>query len=156
MPSSRFLRVAFVFLCTYGAQAQVSTAAPSLTALPEKGLAGHDFLYAGESHDRKVFLVRHGKIDWSYDDPQGKGEISDAVLLSNGNLLIAHQYGVKLISPEKKILGAMIRPRAMKFTPPFPSVPRTCSTFRTATPRDAIATANKSPRCWRRPMRWRR
>ncbi|MBW8749386.1 MAG: hypothetical protein JF584_17875 [Acidobacteria bacterium] len=100
---SRSLSVIFVVLCAYGMQAQVSTPSSSV-ALPGKGLASHDFLYAGESHDRKVFLVRHGKIDWSYDDPQGKGEISDAVLLSNGNLLIAHQYGVKLISPEKKIL----------------------------------------------------
>ena len=97
---SRSLSVTFVVLCTYGMQAQVSAPAISMP-LPGKGLAAHDFLYAGESHDRKVFLVRHGKIDWSYDDPQGKGEISDAVLLSNGNLLIAHQYGVKLISPEK-------------------------------------------------------
>ena len=41
---------------------------------------------------------------WSYDDPAGKGEISDAVMLSNGNILFAHQYGVTLISPEKKVL----------------------------------------------------
>ncbi|WP_263418228.1 beta-propeller domain-containing protein [Terriglobus albidus] len=99
---SRSLGMIFVVLWAYGTQAQVS--APSSISLPGKGLAGHDFLYAGESRDRKVFLIRRGKIDWNYDDPQGKGEISDAVLLSSGNLLIAHQYGVKLISPEKKIL----------------------------------------------------
>jgi hypothetical protein len=61
-------------------------------------------MYAGESHDRKIFIVRKGKIVWSYDDPAGKGEISDAVMLSNGNILFAHQYGVTEITPEKKVV----------------------------------------------------
>ncbi len=69
-----------------------------------KGLAQHDFLYAGESHDRKIFIVRQGKVAWRYDDPAGKGEISDAVMLSNGNILFAHQFGVTLIAPDKKVL----------------------------------------------------
>jgi outer membrane protein assembly factor BamB len=79
--------------------------APLFSApLPGKGLAQHDFLYAGESHDRRIFLVRKGKIVWSYDDPAGKGEISDAVMLSNGNILFAHQYGVTEITPEKEVV----------------------------------------------------
>jgi outer membrane protein assembly factor BamB len=72
--------------------------------LPGKGLAQHDFMYAGESHDRKIFIVRHGKIVWTYDDPGGKGEISDAVMLSDGNILFAHQYGVTEITPQKKVV----------------------------------------------------
>jgi outer membrane protein assembly factor BamB len=72
--------------------------------LPGRGLAQHDFFYAGESHQRRMFVVRQGKIVWSYDDPAGKGEISDAVMLSNGNILFAHQFGVTLITPEKKVL----------------------------------------------------
>jgi outer membrane protein assembly factor BamB len=48
--------------------------------------------------------VRKGKVDWEFHDPKGKGEISDAVLLSNGNVLFAHQFGVKLIDREKKVL----------------------------------------------------
>jgi len=79
-----------------------------LVALPaaaqSTSLAQHDFLYSGESHDRRIFLVRNGAVAWSYDDPAGKGEISDCVMLSNGNILIAHQFGVKLMTPEKKIL----------------------------------------------------
>jgi outer membrane protein assembly factor BamB len=67
-------------------------------------LSRHDFLYAGESKQRKIFIVRGGKVVWSYDDPEGKGEISDAILLSDGNVLFAHQFAVELISPEKKIL----------------------------------------------------
>jgi outer membrane protein assembly factor BamB len=86
------------------AQTPVETVVYSPAQLPGKGLAQHDFMYAGESHERRIFVVRQGKIVWSYDDPQGKGEISDAVMLSNGNILFAHQYGVTLISPEKKVL----------------------------------------------------
>jgi len=74
------------------------------TILPGKGLAEHDFMYAGESHDRRIFIVRQGKVVWSYDDAAGKGEISDAVMLSNGNVLFAHQYGVTEISADKKVI----------------------------------------------------
>ena len=77
---------------------------PAQPSLPAPSLAAHDFLYAGESHDRRISIVRHGEVVWSYDDPAGKGEISDCVMLSNGNILFAHQFGVTLISPEKKVL----------------------------------------------------
>ena len=74
------------------------------TRLPARGLAEHDFLYAGESHERRIFLVRQGKVVWSYDDPAGRGEVSDAVMLSNGNVLFAHQFGVTEITPDKKVV----------------------------------------------------
>lgn len=91
-----------VSCCLYG---QAPSSSPSKPAtLPGKGLAQHDFLYAGESKNRKIFLVRHGEISWTYVDPAGKGEISDAVRLSNGNILFAHQFGVTLITPEKKVI----------------------------------------------------
>ncbi len=77
-------------------------AAPAV--LPGHGLAEHDFFYAGESRDRHMYIVRHGQVVWSYDDPQGRGEISDAVLLSNGNVLVAHQFAVQLIAPDKTVL----------------------------------------------------
>lgn len=76
----------------------------STDALSGNDVARHDFLYAGESKDRKIFIVRDGKIVWSYEDPTGKGEISDAVLLSNGNVLFTHQFGVTEITHEKKIV----------------------------------------------------
>ena len=72
--------------------------------LPGKGLAQHDFFYAGEARTRDMYIVRAGQVAWSYNDPTGKGEISDAVLLSNGNILFAHQFGVTLITPDKKVL----------------------------------------------------
>ena len=111
----RSILVAFVvalgFVRWGSAQPQTTAPANNLTpALPGKGLAEHDFLYAGESKNRRAFIVRKGQIVWSYEDPAGRGEISDAVLLSNGNLLLAHQFGVKLISPEKKELWKLEAP----------------------------------------------
>jgi hypothetical protein len=92
----------------------------SSLALPGKGLAQHDFLYAGESKNRRAFIVRNGKVVWSYDDPAGRGEISDAVLLSNGSLLIAHQFAVKLISPEKKVLWNLDAPKGTEIHTAMP------------------------------------
>lgn len=88
--------------------------------LPGKGLAQHDFLYAGESKQRRAFIVKGGEVVWSYDDPAGKGEISDAILLANGNLLIAHQYAVKLISPEKKLLWNLDAPEGTEIHTAMP------------------------------------
>jgi len=102
-------RSAFVFasfaLAFCGLAQTAPISAPPLPAhLPGKGLAQHDFMYTGESRDRRIFIVRHGEIVWTYDDPAGKGEISDAVMLSNGNILFAHQFGVGIITPDKKIV----------------------------------------------------
>ena len=79
-------------------------------ALPGKGLAQHDFFYAGEQKQHWMFIVRKGKVVWSYVDPNSKGEISDAVLMSNGNIVFAHQYGVTVITPEKKVLWSYDAP----------------------------------------------
>jgi len=72
--------------------------------LPGAGLAQHDFLYAGEAKSQDIYVVRSGKVVWDFHDHATKGEISDAVLLSNGNLLFAHQFGLTLIDRDKKVL----------------------------------------------------
>ena len=74
------------------------------TVLPGRGLAQHDFLYAGEAKTRDIYIVRGGQVVWSYHDPSGRGEMSDAVRLSNRNILFAHQFGITLISPDKQVL----------------------------------------------------
>lgn len=53
-----------------------------------------DFLYAGQSKSRKMFIVKNGEVSWRYDDPNGKGEISDAILLTDGHILMAQQYSL--------------------------------------------------------------
>jgi hypothetical protein len=72
--------------------------------LAAQDLARHDFFYAGEQKQQKMFIVRGGRVAWSFFDPQGRGEISDAVLFPNGDVLFAHQYGVTLIDRDKKVV----------------------------------------------------
>jgi len=96
--------LALALAITLYAQAQTPADGRAPETLPGKGLAQHDFMYAGESHDRHIYIVRGGKIVWSYNDTIGKGEISDAVMLSNGNILFAHQFGVTEITPDQKVV----------------------------------------------------
>lgn len=81
----------------------VAAAANAPAVLPGKGLAQHDFFYAGEAKEERLSIVRKGAIVWSYTHPR-RGEISDAVWQPNGNILFAHQYGVTEVSAEKKVL----------------------------------------------------
>jgi polygalacturonase len=72
--------------------------------LPGKGLSQFDFFYAGESKEQNMYIVKNGQIVWEYKGPKDQGEISDAVLMTNGNILFAHQRGITLITPDKKVL----------------------------------------------------
>lgn len=93
------------FAITVSAQESKPAGKPNFPeSLPGRGLAQHDFLYAGESKTRDIYLVRGGQVVWEYHDPSGRGEISDAIRLSNGNILYAHQFGIKLINQEKQVL----------------------------------------------------
>jgi hypothetical protein len=101
------LSAGFLWTLAPGAaqEAKPAAAAPAFPrVLPGKGLAQHDFFYAGEAKTQDMYIVRKGKVAWEFHDPAGKGEISDAVLLSNGNVLFAHQFGVTLIDRNKKVL----------------------------------------------------
>jgi hypothetical protein len=88
----------------HGQEAKPAAKPIAPAVLPGKGLAQHDFFYAGEAKTRDMYIVRAGQVAWSYNDSTGRGEISDAIRLSNGNVLFAHQFGVTLITPDKKVL----------------------------------------------------
>ncbi|HEV2695236.1 MAG TPA: hypothetical protein VG347_20250 [Verrucomicrobiae bacterium] len=94
---------AFALSCTVSQGQAIATNNPAVI-LSGKGLTQHDFFYAGEAKTRDMFIVRAGKVIWAYNDTSGNGEISDAQLLSNGNVLFAHQFAITLINPDKKIL----------------------------------------------------
>jgi uncharacterized protein (DUF1697 family) len=79
--------------------------------LPGHGLDQHPFMYAGEwNYPKKVqtiFIVRGGKVVWSYDIASkdkdgGIQELSDATLLSNGNVVFARMSGAEEVTPQKK------------------------------------------------------
>lgn len=105
-PVHTYFLLATVFLATQIATAQTTnfTGLPdSPAALPGKGLAQHDFFYAGEAKTERMLIVRDGKIVWDYTHP-GKGEISDATLQPNGNILFAHQFGVTEINSQNQVV----------------------------------------------------
>jgi len=66
-------------------------------------LSRHDFFYAGEAQQERMFIVRKGSVAWSYTYP-GKGEISDAVLLPNGHILFAHQFAITEIDQQHNVV----------------------------------------------------
>lgn len=79
-----------------------------LPPLPGKGLAHHPFLYCGEWQRRStlaqtMYIVRKGKIVWSYTNPL-KGELGDCSMLENGNILFSRQFGASEITADKKIV----------------------------------------------------
>jgi hypothetical protein len=90
--------------------------APEPGSLPGKGLAQHDFLYAGQWDTRNpletMVLVRGGKIVWTHTIPDkdiqaGKTETaewSDIHLLSNGNVLYARKTGATEITADKQVV----------------------------------------------------
>jgi hypothetical protein len=72
-----------------------SGASPTTTrsVAPDSSLSRHDFFYAGEAKEERMFIVRHGQVEWTFTHP-AKGEISDATMLNLGHILFAHQHGV--------------------------------------------------------------
>ncbi len=73
-------------------------------------VARHDFFYAGQSKQRRMFIVKGGQVSWAYQDQLKKGEISDAVLMSDGHILVAHQYGVAEVTQTSETVWSYAAP----------------------------------------------
>jgi outer membrane protein assembly factor BamB len=50
-----------------------------------------------------MYVVRDGRIVWSYTNPL-RGELGDCSMLENGNILFSRQFGASEITPDKKIV----------------------------------------------------
>jgi hypothetical protein len=97
-----------------GAEATPVAAPTPALALPGNGLAQHPFLLTGEwdhreNHDQTIFVVRGGKVVWSYGIPINDAtgtlqELGDATMLSNGNIVFCRKVGASEITPDKKII----------------------------------------------------
>jgi hypothetical protein len=107
---NRIYRCALIALCCCFSLRDSAHAEESPSSLGTIGLKDRDFFYAGEAKQRRMFIVKRGEVVWSYDDPAGKGEISDAVLMSSGRVVVAHQFAVKVIDRDKKILWNLDAP----------------------------------------------
>jgi hypothetical protein len=93
-----------------GSIAPVCGQSASTYAIPATGasaidasLSQHDFFYAGEGQQERMYIVRSGHVTWSYTYP-GKGEISDATLLPDGHILFAHQHAVTEIDQQHNVI----------------------------------------------------
>lgn len=76
----------------------------------DRSLSRHDFLYAGEGKQQRMYIVKDGQVSWQWTNPQGRGEISDAILLTNGHVLVAHQHGVCEVSQEGQTVWSYAAP----------------------------------------------
>lgn len=76
----------------------------------DENLARHDFFYAGQSKHQRMYILRNGQVAWYYQNPNGRGEISDAVLMSDGHVLMAHQYGVTEVDANGQTVWAYAAP----------------------------------------------
>jgi outer membrane protein assembly factor BamB len=86
------------------------TVSPPATgaAYPGKGLAQHPMLYIGEGCN-KMFLIKDGKIIWTYST--GKGwEYDDVWMLSNGNILFSRMAYAEEITPQKQVVWHLDAP----------------------------------------------
>lgn len=112
MKSQLFLLAATAAICRFpGVGVTASRAASDMSAiLPGKGLAEHDFFYAGEAKEERMFIVRKGAVAWSYTHP-GKGEISDAKDCFNqwsGRVDTNHPPVQAIeVTPAKKVVWAL-------------------------------------------------
>jgi hypothetical protein len=75
---------------------------PIPMGLPGKGLAEHPMLYIGEGYN-KMFLVKDGKVVWTYSTGKGN-EYDDVWMLSNGNILFSRMQYVAEITPKKEVV----------------------------------------------------
>lgn len=69
------------------------------------------WLYAGESPMHRMYIVENGKVVWEYVDPDGRGEISDAMLMDNGHILMAHQHGISEVDMDKNVVWRYAAPK---------------------------------------------
>ena len=68
----------------------------------DMSLAKHNFFYAGQSKRMRMFILKNGQLDWTFEDTQRRGEISDAILMTDGHIMIAHQYGIAEITKDNQ------------------------------------------------------
>ena len=97
----RLLLTISLMIMAAGASAQEKT---------DTSLTRHNFFYAGQSKQRRMFIVKDGQVAWNYQDQLHKGEISDALLMTDGHILVAHQYGVAEMDAQGKRVWSYAAP----------------------------------------------
>ena len=99
-------------------------AVPSLgyEALPGKGLAQHAFLYCGEAKAGgapSIFVVRDGKVEWSYQLGP-RDQLDDCTMLSNGTIVFARGWGASIVRQDKRVNWTYTAPAGTEIHTAFP------------------------------------
>jgi len=130
MRCPKWLTVPLFILSTSGlSAAQVSpgvseSAREAPLTLPGKGLAQHPFLYCGEwqqqgHNEQTIYLVRDGKVAWTYSIPP-KQELGDCTRLSSGNILFSRRLGASEITPDKRTVWNFDAPLGSEIHTTYP------------------------------------
>ena len=80
------------------------------TRAVDQSLARHNFFYAGQSLRQRMFILENGKVSWQLERTDSRGEISDAILLSDGRILIGHQYGLAELERDGTVVWSIDAP----------------------------------------------
>jgi hypothetical protein len=120
----RATRLVLLLLAAGSTNLDAQTATTDLPPLPGRGLAQHPFLYCGEWQRRSIsgqtmYLVRDGRIVWSYTNPL-RGELGDCSRLQNGNILFSRQFGASEVTPDKQIVWNYDAPPGTEFHTTWP------------------------------------
>lgn len=67
-------------------------------------LSRNDFFYAGQSKRLRIFTIENGAVTRSHEFTNWKGEISDAVLMNDGHILLAHQNGIAEVDADYNVI----------------------------------------------------
>ena len=81
----------------------------------ESGLSRHNFLYAGQSKQLRLFKVENGQVSWMHHATNWRGEFSDAILMTDGHILLAHQYGIAEINQDHQVLWSYAAPKYIPY-----------------------------------------
>ena len=76
----------------------------------ETNLDRHDFFYTGECKTQRMVIVKGGQVSWQWTNAEGRGEISDAILMTDGHVLVAHQYGICEVNREGQMVWRYAAP----------------------------------------------
>jgi len=152
------LRLALLISALAGAAAAQTAAPPppadapppvahSPAVLPGKGLDEHPFVYAGEwdtrKDDQSIFLVKGGKIVWSYSIPRVPApgliqEFDDVTRLANGDILFSRMRGAGEVRPDKTLAWNYDAPIGTEVHSIQPIGPHKVLIMRNGTPAEAM------------------
>lgn len=99
-----------------------AAAASFAQEMPGKGLAQHPMLYCGGAKPGSppaIYILREGKIEWSYD-LSPRDHLEDCTMLSSGAIVFASGREAAIVRPDKKIIWSFNAPPGTEIDTAYP------------------------------------